>query len=147
MSFLSEAQLVNDTEEPSPCVPVSGRTHEPSPRLTAKTQSLNWDCVKLQNWSGRRDSNPRSSAWEANALPLSHARIYLVNNIISQMLAYFKTPPLGKNDRMARKKQVNRLALQEFLKWCQGTELNRRHGDFQSPALPTELPWHGACDK
>ena len=23
---------------------------------------------------------------------------------------------------------------------CRGTELNRRHGDFQSPALPTELP-------
>jgi hypothetical protein len=26
-------------------------------------------------WSGRRDSNPRSSAWEADALPLSHARL------------------------------------------------------------------------
>ncbi len=26
--------------------------------------------------------------------------------------------------------------------WCPGTELNRRHGDFQSPALPTELPRH-----
>ena len=24
--------------------------------------------------------------------------------------------------------------------WCRGTELNCRHGDFQSPALPTELP-------
>jgi hypothetical protein len=24
--------------------------------------------------------------------------------------------------------------------WCRGTGLNRRHGDFQSPALPTELP-------
>ncbi len=24
--------------------------------------------------------------------------------------------------------------------WWPGTELNRRHGDFQSPALPTELP-------
>src|SRR5690606_4390113 len=27
--------------------------------------------------------------------------------------------------------------------WCPGTESNRRHGDFQSPALPTELP--GPC--
>ena len=26
-------------------------------------------------------------------------------------------------------------------KWS-GTESNRRHGDFQSPALPTELPDH-----
>ncbi len=25
--------------------------------------------------------------------------------------------------------------------WCQGAELNRRHCDFQSHALPTELPW------
>ena len=24
--------------------------------------------------------------------------------------------------------------------WCPETESNRRHGDFQSPALPTELP-------
>src|SRR5215469_14190261 len=24
--------------------------------------------------------------------------------------------------------------------WCRGTESNRRHGDFQSPALPPELP-------
>ena len=27
--------------------------------------------------------------------------------------------------------------------WCPGTELNCRHGDFQSPALPTELPGQG----
>ena len=26
------------------------------------------------------------------------------------------------------------------LAWCPGTELNRRHRDFQSRALPTELP-------
>ncbi len=26
------------------------------------------------------------------------------------------------------------------LGWCRGTELNCPHGDFQSPALPTELP-------
>ena len=28
---------------------------------------------------------------------------------------------------------------------CPGTELNRRHGDFQSPALPTELPGRQSC--
>ncbi len=26
-------------------------------------------------WSGRRDSNPRHSAWEADALPLSYSRL------------------------------------------------------------------------
>jgi hypothetical protein len=29
---------------------------------------------------------------------------------------------------------------EEGKKWCRGTESNCRHGDFQSPALPTELP-------
>src|SRR4030088_2065234 len=28
--------------------------------------------------------------------------------------------------------------------WCPGAESNHRHGDFQSPALPTELPGRGA---
>ena len=28
------------------------------------------------------------------------------------------------------------------IKWCEGAELNRRHTDFQSVALPTELPSH-----
>lgn len=35
------------------------------------------------------------------------------------------------------------------IKWWLGTGSNRRHGDFQSPALPTELPSHllarGTC--
>ncbi len=31
---------------------------------------------------------------------------------------------------------------QQPTRWWPGTESNRRHGDFQSPALPTELPGH-----
>ena len=31
-----------------------------------------------------------------------------------------------------------------FICWCLGTESNRRHRDFQSLALPTELPRPGA---
>ena len=31
--------------------------------------------------------------------------------------------------------------------WWPGTESNRRHGDFQSPALPTELPGQGRLFK
>ncbi len=33
------------------------------------------------------------------------------------------------------------------MKWCPETELNRRHADFQSAALPTELSGHEAVDK
>ena len=32
-------------------------------------------CQRGEMWSGRRDSNSRLSAWEANTLPLSYARI------------------------------------------------------------------------
>ena len=32
------------------------------------------------------------------------------------------------------------------LVWCLGAESNHRHGDFQSPALPTELPRHKLRD-
>jgi hypothetical protein len=28
------------------------------------------------------------------------------------------------------------------IKWCPGAESNHRHADFQSAALPTELPGH-----
>jgi hypothetical protein len=30
----------------------------------------------------------------------------------------------------------------KMMKWCPETELNRRHADFQSAALPTELSGH-----
>ncbi len=37
-----------------------------------------------KKWSGRRDLNPRPSAWEADTLPLSYARnIYIIYYIIS----------------------------------------------------------------
>jgi hypothetical protein len=31
-----------------------------------------------ETWSGRRDSNPRHFAWEANALPLNYSRDALI---------------------------------------------------------------------
>lgn len=34
------------------------------------------------------------------------------------------------------------LEAKRLMCWCRGTELNRRHYDFQSYALPTELPRH-----
>ena len=47
------------------------------PRLTA------WLCrhkktVRRIFWSGRRDSNPRHSPWQGDALPLSHSRILIL---------------------------------------------------------------------
>ena len=34
---------------------------------------------RFKYWSGRRDSNPRLTAWEAGTLPLSYARILCQN--------------------------------------------------------------------
>ena len=35
----------------------------------------NLTAMGWRSWSGRRDSNPRPSAWEADALPLSYSRL------------------------------------------------------------------------
>ncbi len=35
--------------------------------------------LQFHLWSGKRDSNPRPSAWKADALPLSYSRIQLQN--------------------------------------------------------------------
>ena len=37
-------------------------------------------------------------------------------------------------------KRLATFAASLWIPWRRGTELNCRHGDFQSPALPTELP-------
>ena len=34
--------------------------------------------LQAHNWSGRRDSNPRPSPWQGDALPLSHFRKKMV---------------------------------------------------------------------
>ena len=44
-----------------------------------------------------------------------------------------------KNKKRYSRKPHKYLILNK-LKWWDGTELNRRHEDFQSSALPTELP-------
>ena len=38
------------------------------------------------------------------------------------------------------KKRVTQSRDSLIFRWCPGTESNRRHEDFQSSALPTELP-------
>ncbi len=39
-----------------------------------KYQTLEWLGITSFNWSGRRDSNPRPSPWQGDALPLSYFR-------------------------------------------------------------------------
>jgi hypothetical protein len=62
-----------------------------------------------EEWSGRRDSNPRPSPWQGDALPTEPL-------------------PLGAPPPEPPRRW-----------WCREPESNWRHRDFQSRALPTEL--------
>ena len=42
--------------------------------------------ICLEVWSGRRDSNPQPSAWEADALPLRHTRSKGEKKIVKDLI-------------------------------------------------------------
>ena len=48
-----------------------------------------------------------------------------------------RCPRIAPQHRGLARKKINLLII-----WWPGLESNQRHGDFQSPALPTELPGH-----
>ncbi len=75
--------------------------------------------------SGRWDSNPRPSPWQGDALPLSHARILAEN----RPRTTFPCCPAGPGPAGFR-----------ISSWCRSPDLNWGPFDFQSNALPTELP-------
>ncbi len=45
-------------------------------------------------WSGKRESNPQPSAWEATALPLSHFRTQALTRSIIASSGYFRYLPI-----------------------------------------------------
>src|SRR3954463_8355211 len=50
--------------------------------------------VQLENWSGRRGSNPRPRPWQGRALPLSYTRIRRTSGWVAVGRAtYAKTRP------------------------------------------------------
>ncbi len=52
------------------------------------------------------------------------------------------TGNIGKNKNLSRLSFRGVFTGGYSKKWCPGAESNRRHEDFQSSALPTELPGH-----
>ena len=44
-----------------------------------KAGALPLSYTRIKKWSGRRDSNPRPSPWQGDALPLSHFRIIILD--------------------------------------------------------------------
>ena len=56
--------------------------------------------------------------------------------------AYFCIPLTHANENLCKKIRVLRVCMSvlAYARWCPGADLNHRHADFQSAALPTELP-------
>ena len=48
--------------------------------------------IAVREVSGRRDSNPRPSAWEADILPLNYSRMSAVMAISAEVLCGISTP-------------------------------------------------------
>ena len=53
---------------------------------------------------------------------------------------FVRHPLLKFNKHLRFQRAFKRLDILNILKWCPGAESNHRHEDFQSTALPTELP-------
>ena len=95
---------------------------------------LNWGIRVLQtlalplgysaDWSGLRGSNSLPPPWQGGALP-------------DELNPHGRICAHGKPVRFCH---VSGRTL--TYSWCLRSESNQRHGDFQSPALPTELQKH-----
>ncbi len=90
-----------------------------------------WPCRQKNKISGRRDSNPRHSAWKADALPtelLPHFRSYrlryilhekfLFRNIYFYIILYIFILKISKPNKKVSKNQIYRhVFLRYFLKF------------------------------
>ena len=95
-------------------------------------------------WRHHPESNWRMAILQTAALPLGYGA-----EILKLGYSPFISPLFGGeingagNGARTRHLRLGKAALYQMSysrKWCLRVELNHRHGDFQSPALPTELP-------
>ena len=77
-------QAAGFADQPSPCDRrhLWSATRESHPTTPAYQTGpfTRRDEADESQWSGQRELNPRHSAWEADALPLSYARIKVVGD-------------------------------------------------------------------
>ena len=81
----------------------------------------------LKIWSGKRDLNPRPSAWEADTLPLSYSRSAVKKKMERE------TGFEPATSTLARLHSTTELLP---LKWRRRPDLNRRMEVLQTSALP-----------
>ena len=81
---------------------------------------------------------------EIEVLQTSALATWLCRHMFTTMYCQYRgsTQALSRVGKAYAKAPQNRRAIA----WCQGPESNWRHRDFQSRALPTELPWQAMWD-
>lgn len=104
-------------------------------QLTAERNVLN----SIQYWSGKRDSNPRPSAWKADALPAELHPHFCgerrIRTSVGVRRQIYSLLPLT-----ARPSPQQTFS---FLKSVSHRrDSNPRPTDYKSVALPAELRWH-----
>ncbi len=101
----------------------------PTSRLSGvRSNQLSYRPIFLERVKG---IEPSSSAWKAEVLPLNYTRIYMGR------LMGIEPTNVGTTIRCVN--HFATIAVIFYIKWWLRTESNRRHKDFQSFALPTEL--------
>src|SRR5690606_27113368 len=106
---------------------------------TRCSRAAHEECVGNRgHMRGRRWDSPLTGIATRGAIPLTAARGVRGGRAIG---AAWRKPETenGPEGPFAAK------PMQASEGWWPGRESNPRHGDFQSPALPTELPGHLRC--
>ena len=105
-----------------------------------ETQKSHRLCISASTmascWSGRRGSNSLPPPWQGGALP-DELRPHTDNAFLR-----YRGP---RKDLRSKGLGGEEESLTRLSTWCLRSESNQWHGDFQSPALPTELQRHNRC--
>ena len=93
-------------------------------------------------WRRHPDLNRGIADLQSAALPLGYDALSVCRLLITQPANTFFG---AGNETRTRYLHLGKVALYRMSyarKWCLRSELNQRHADFQSAALPTELQRH-----
>ena len=79
-------------------------------------------------------------AWDFSS-EVKDSTLAISKGRMSILVRLFVHHPLLKfQSRLRFQRSFKRLDILNIFRWCPGAESNHRHEDFQSTALPTELP-------
>src|SRR5207237_10453526 len=105
----------------------AGCASPPSPTRSSRPR---WATPTRGCWNGSTASSRLKSS--VAACSCTRARRFRTASLMQQL----------EPKSMEFPDRLDSLEALSLRNWCPGAESNHRHGDFQSPALPTELPGH-----